>query len=85
MTALLGLAQVLIAQGKRDDAVAELEPLIARTDAGAEQLLGLAKAMYWEQKRLVAEAAAPAAGVPAPVTAVPAAPEAAPAPAVPAK
>lgn len=93
LTAVLGLAQVLIAQGKREDAVGELEPLIARTDAGADQLLGLAKAMYWEQKRLIAEAAvAPAIVVPVsvapaaaqvPVLAVP--PIAAPPAAVPAK
>ena len=83
LTAVLGLAQVLIAQGKRDDAVAELEPLVARTDAGAEQLLGLAKAMYWEQKRVIAEAATAPVSAPAPL--LPAAPAAAPSPTVPAK
>ena len=88
LTAVLGLAQVLITQGKREDAVAELEPLIARTDAGAEQLLGLAKAMYWEQKRLIAEAAvapaavAPSPGPPVPATPVPATPAAAQVPAI---
>lgn len=81
LTAVLGLAQVLTAQGKRDEAIVELEPLITRTDLGAENLLGLAKAMYWDLKRQVAEAAAPA---PAPSATPPAAPvSAAPAPAAP--
>lgn len=85
LTAVLGLAQVLTAQGKRDDAILELEPLTTRSDLGAEQLLGLAKAMYWDLKRQVAEAAAPApaaSAAPAPTAAAPTVP-AVPAPAVP--
>ena len=83
LEAVLGLARVLEKQGKLDDAIAELEPLTVRADAGAENLLGLAKVSYWELKRKVAEAAS-AAPVAAPVAA-PAAPVAAPAvvPAVP--
>ncbi len=71
LTAVLGSAQVLTAQGKRDEAIAELEPLTTRTDLGAESLLSLAKAMYWDLKRQVAEAAAPAPA-PAPAPAAPA-------------
>ncbi len=78
LTAVLGLAQVLTAQGKREEAIAELEPLTTRTDLGAENLLGLAKAMYWDLKRQVAEAAAPAAA-----SAAPALPPAAPGSAAP--
>ena len=88
LTAELGLAQVLMAQGKRAEALTELEPLIARNDAGAEQLIGLAKAMYWDLKRTLAEVPAAPAAPAAPVAeAAPAAPApAAPAaPAVPAK
>ncbi len=61
LTAELGLAQVLMAQGKREEAVAVLEPVIARNDNGAENLQSIAKAMYWDLKRTLAEAtAAPA-------------------------
>jgi predicted negative regulator of RcsB-dependent stress response len=75
LTAELGLAQVLMAQGKRAEALAELEPVIVRNDAGAEQLIGLAKAMYWDLKRTLAEAsAAPAAPVVEPAPVAPAVP-----------
>lgn len=79
--AALGLARVAEHQGKLDDAINELEPLIARNDAGAQQLLGLTKVFYWDLKRRVAEAklapAAPAAGVPAALAAPVVAPAAA--------
>ena len=68
LAAELGLAQVLVVQGKREDALAVLEPVIARNDTGAENLQYIAKAMYWDLKRSLAEAAAPAA----PAAAVPA-------------
>jgi hypothetical protein len=73
LEAVLGLARVLEKQGKFTDAIAELEPLTVRADAGAENLLGLAKVTYWDLKRKVAEAAqaAPAAPV---APAAPAAP-----------
>ena len=73
---ILGLARVLEKQGKLDDAIVELEPLTARNDAGAEQLLGLARVSYWDLKRRVAEAAAKPAAVPAPQAAAPEAPAA---------
>lgn len=77
-TAELGLAQVLIAQGKREEALAVLDPVIVRNDSGAETLQYIAKALYWDLKRTLAEAAAaPAAvapAVPAAAPEVPAAP-----------
>ena len=76
----LGLARVLEKQGKLDDAIAELEPLTARSDAGAEQLLGLARVAYWDLKRRVAEGAAKPAPE-APAAAAPEAPAAVAAPA----
>jgi Meckel syndrome type 1 protein len=69
LEAAMGLARTYERQGKLDDAISELEPLIARTDAGAAQLLGLARASFWDLKRRVAEAKAgtPAAVAPAAV------------------
>ena len=83
LEATLGLARTLVLQGKSDDAIVELEALINRNDAGAEQLLGFARLLYWDLKRTQAEAKlAPAAAPVAPVAApVAPAPEAAPAPA----
>lgn len=83
--AVMGQARTLERQGQTDEALARLEPLISRSDAGAEPLLALAKARYWRIKRLQAEAAAgPAtAAVAAPATAGPAAPAATPADAKP--
>jgi hypothetical protein len=86
LEAVLGLARVLEKQGKLEDAIAELEPLTVRADAGAENLLGLAKVSYWELKRKVAEAAqaapaAPTAPVAAPAVVPPATPVPAPTPA----
>ena len=64
--AIIGQARVLAAQGKKADAIQALEPLQTRTDAGAEELLKIAKVSYWNLKREVAEAAAkPAAVAPA--------------------
>jgi hypothetical protein len=56
--AVMGQARTLERQGKADEALARLEPLTTRSDAGAEPLLALAKARYWRIKRLQAEAAA---------------------------
>jgi tetratricopeptide (TPR) repeat protein len=82
LEASMGLARVYERQGKLDDAIGELEPLIARTDAGANQLLGLARASYWDLKRRVAEAKTVAAAPPAPATpTTPSAPTTPPAPA----
>jgi tetratricopeptide (TPR) repeat protein len=81
----LGLARVAEKQGHLDDAINELEPLMSRNEAGAANLLGLAKVFYWDLKRRSAEAklapaaAAPTAAAPtaaAPAAAAPAAPAA---------
>jgi predicted negative regulator of RcsB-dependent stress response len=69
--AILGQARVLERQAKTSEAIAQLEPLIARSDVGAEGILTVAKARYWRLKRVAAEAALPAAAAPA----APAAPE----------
>jgi tetratricopeptide (TPR) repeat protein len=71
LEATMGLARVYDRQGKLEDAIAELEPLLARTDAGAKQLLDLARAGYWDLKRRAAEAKVPA---PVAAPAVPASP-----------
>lgn len=64
--AIIGQARVLAAQGKKAEAIQALEPLQTRSDAGAEELLKIAKVSYWNLKREVAEAAAkPAAVAPA--------------------
>ncbi len=82
LEATLGLARTLVLQGKPDEAIVELESLINRNDAGAEQLLGLARLLYWDLKRTQAEAKLPAPAaiatpvVPAPTAAAPAAPAA---------
>lgn len=59
LDAMLGQARVQERQGKQDEAIATLEPLITRSDAGAESLVVVAKARYWRLKRLQAEAALP--------------------------
>lgn len=62
LEAELGQARVLERQGKVEEAIARLEPLVARSDAGAESLLAVAKVRYWFLRRHQAEAAlAPAA------------------------
>jgi tetratricopeptide (TPR) repeat protein len=76
--ATLGAARTLVKQGKRDEAITKLEPLLARSDAGAETLLSIARVRYWQLKREQAEAAQPAPQAPAsgaqPAGAQPAAP-----------
>lgn len=67
LEAILGAARVLEAQGKKDEAIARLEPLLSRADAGAEALLSVAKVRYWSLKN------APAAAPAAPATPAPAA------------
>lgn len=57
--AILGQARVLERQGKATEAIAQLEPLTARSDVGAEGILTVAKARYWRLKRTQAEAAQP--------------------------
>jgi tetratricopeptide (TPR) repeat protein len=75
IAAVLGGAQALLALGRRDDAIAKLEPLITRSDETAASLLNLARNQYWALKR---QAATPAAA-PAPAATDPATPAAAPA------
>ena len=77
LEAALGLSRTLALQGKTDDALAELETLINRTDEEGKQLLNIARMQYWELKRTQAEAKLPAAApaapvVPAPVATAPA-------------
>lgn len=84
LEATLGAARTLAKSGKTDDAIAKLEPLISRSDAGAPGLLNVARTMYWNLKRQQAEAAAqkdaPPASIAAPPASVaPAAPTTAPA------
>lgn len=73
VAATLGAAQALTAQGRVEDAIAKLEPLITRTDPQATVLLALARNEYWSLKRKLvtkpaADAQAPATPpVPAPV------------------
>lgn len=65
LEAILGAARVLEADGKRDEALARLEPLLTRADAGAEALLSVAKVRYWTLKNAPAPVAAPAPAAPA--------------------
>jgi tetratricopeptide (TPR) repeat protein len=75
--ATLGAARTLIKQGKRDEAIAKLEPMLTRTDAGAEALLSMARVYYWKLKREQAEAALPQGAQPAgPASPAPAQPQA---------
>jgi tetratricopeptide (TPR) repeat protein len=69
---VFGAAKALELQGRLDDAIAKLEPLINRSDANAQVLITMAKNDYWNLKRRKeAAAAAPAAAVtPAPATPV---------------
>ncbi|MBA3938639.1 MAG: hypothetical protein H0X38_14390, partial [Planctomycetes bacterium] len=74
IAAILGAAKAQEKQNKIDDAIAKLETVISRSDAGARQLIDLARQEYWRLKRQQAgpALAAPAAGAPtagAPVTA----------------
>ena len=50
LEAILGGARILESQGKKDEALARLEPLLSRADAGAENLLAVAKVRYWGLK-----------------------------------
>ncbi len=74
LEAVVGGARVYAAQGKKAEAVQALEPLLSRTDAGAERLLEVAKVSYWNLKRNIAEAAAPKAAAPVAPAAAPAVP-----------
>lgn len=69
LAAELGAAVCLEKQGKTDEAIARLEPVTARTDKGAEQLVQLATSMYWRLKRLQVEPAKTAEAAPAPAAA----------------
>lgn len=86
IAAIQGAAKAIELQGRLDDAIAKLEPLINRTDANAALLLNLAKQQYWRLKRMQAAGVKPdapkadAAAPPAPPALI-AAPPAAPAPA----
>ncbi len=52
LTATLGSARVLEAQGKLDDALAKLEPVLNSAEKGGAESLGeLAKVQYWNLKR----------------------------------
>ncbi len=73
LAATLGVVLAQEKQGKMDDAIAKLEPLVGRADAQARSLLDMARAKYWQLKRLQAEKAAAAADQ-KPAEAKPAAP-----------
>lgn len=63
--AILGLARVHERQGRLEDALTILEPLLSRTDQGSQQLVGLARSRYWLLKARMAgsaSAAVPATG-----------------------
>lgn len=75
IAAELGAAVCLDKLGRRDEALARLEPLTQRTDRGADQVVLVATSMYWRLKR----EAAPAPAAPAPAAQPAAAPEAVPA------
>lgn len=47
----LGAARCLESQGKLDDAIQRLEPLLTRSDSGADQLVQIARSNYWRLKR----------------------------------
>ncbi|MBA2479142.1 MAG: hypothetical protein H0V44_00655 [Planctomycetes bacterium] len=93
--AVLGGARALVKAGKPQDAIAKLEPWIARSDSGAQDLLDVARVMYWRLIYLQSQpapapdtstASATAAAIaPAPAPAATPAPEPAPAPAPAAK
>lgn len=93
IAAVQGVAKAIELQGRLDDAIAKLEPLVNRTDTSAGPLLNLAKQQYWRLKRMQAtgvksdapkaDAAAPVATPPALIAAPPAvAPTPAPAPVI---
>ena len=93
IAAIQGVAKAIELQGRLDDAIAKLEPLVNRTDTSAGPLLNLAKQQYWRLKRMQAtgvkpdapkvdgSAAAPVSAPPALIAAPPAAPAPKPAPA----
>lgn len=95
IAAIQGVAKAIELQGRLDDAIAKLEPLVNRTDKSAGALLDLAKQQYWRLKRMQAtgvkpdapKAKADSAATATPVSAPPAliaAPPTAPAPTTPA-
>lgn len=62
LAAILGAALALEKQGKVDEAITKLDPVVNRTDSVAQRVLDLGRAHYWRMKRTQAEkAAAPAA------------------------
>lgn len=89
IAAIQGGAKAIELQGRLDDAIAKLEPLVNRTDTSAGPLLKLAKQQYWRLKRMQAtgvkpdapkadapSAVPPVAAPPALIAAPPAAPAA---------
>jgi hypothetical protein len=62
LEATLGAARTLEKQGKRADAATLLEPLLTRSDLGAERLLELARVRYWALKRDLASGSVAATG-----------------------
>jgi hypothetical protein len=73
IAAELGAAVCLDKLGRRDEAIARLEPLSQRTDRGADQVVLVATSMYWRLKR---EAVPAPVAAPAPAPAPAAQPEA---------
>ncbi len=68
LEATLGEARCYEQQHQLPDAISTLEPLLTRTDAGAADLIGLARVQYWNDRRLQEQATTGTAsrlGVPA--------------------
>ena len=51
LQAVVGAANALIALKRPDEAITRLEPLLANTDKGAEELMDAVKTLYWTLKR----------------------------------
>jgi hypothetical protein len=51
LQAVVGAANALIALKRPDEAISRLEPLLANTDKGAEQLMDAVRTLYWTLKR----------------------------------
>jgi hypothetical protein len=73
LEATLGKARAQQSLGELADAASTLEPLLSRSEAAAQQQLDVARLLYWQIKRQLAQPKAAAA----PVSASPAAPAAA--------